>query len=125
MLRVLGIKGVRNPLASDGHQMDCAVSKIDNLLGMPKRERSVISGPNVASICTDGGVTKLNGRCHRAVTDRTSEAAISHALELLIPSRGWHPHFDSDIGIAGWSEGGRYATERWHIREDLTVGCGV
>src|ERR1700683_3487833 len=62
VLWILAIKRGRNPLANDGHQMNCAISEIDNLLRMSQRKRSVRGGSNVSGVGAGGGVPELDTR---------------------------------------------------------------
>src|SRR5271166_2115083 len=58
MLRILAIKGGSNLLADHSHQMNRAISKIDDLLRVSKGKGSIGGEPDMASIGTGGGVPK-------------------------------------------------------------------
>src|SRR5271165_1927799 len=76
MLRILAIKGGSNLLADHSHQMNRAISKIDDLLRVSKGKGSIGGEPDMASIGTGGGVPKRDAGSQRTVLDLPGKAAV-------------------------------------------------
>src|SRR5215472_2873317 len=97
--------------------MDSAISIIDELLGVVQRETG--AGAFMSRVGASRGESALNRRRECAGADRTRPAAVSDRFESPIPTRGWHPNFDFDVGVAGWLERRRDPA----IRRQIFVRC--
>ena len=104
-----------------GHVVLGSVRVVDELLGMPERERR--GGAGVSRVGGAGRVAAFHGARHRGVTDRPGPAAVADRLEFSVPSREGQPHFHFDVGIARRLQRRRDAAERRHALEAVRGGA--
>ena len=93
----------------DRHLVNRPVRVVHELLRMIHRERG--TGCRMPGIGARRGISLCEGCRHGAVGDGTGPASIADRLQLLIPVRHRHPHFDLDVGVAGRRQRCRYAAE--------------
>ena len=72
---------------------------VDNLLRVSKRPTRISS--SVTGVGRRGSVAPRHRCSQRGLSDNPREAAVANALELSIPARARHPHFESDVRISG------------------------
>src|ERR1700722_5534148 len=83
----LAVVRADDELGIDGHFMHRAVGPVDQLFRMAQRPAFVVAA-GVAGVGRRGGVTAIECRGQRAITDLADEAAIAGGLEFSIPARG-------------------------------------
>src|SRR5947208_640199 len=67
-------------------------------------EREDASAADVAGVRGAGGVAAREGGGHRGVADDSGPSAVADGLILAVPAGDGKPHFELDVGIAGWRE---------------------
>src|ERR1039457_6930160 len=97
----LPIKGRNDSLRFLGGFMNGSVAEIGDLFGVAQRPGCIGPAGLVSGVGGSRGVAAGYGSGHVGVVDHACEAAVADAFELPIPTRAWHPHLKTDVGISG------------------------
>src|SRR6186713_2728670 len=92
--RRAAVKGVDDRLGLDRHLVHGAVTEVDHLLWMPKRECG--GATDVTRVRAGGRVASQDGVRHGGIWNVARPTAIAHRLKLPVPPRCRKPHFDLD-----------------------------
>ena len=114
------------------------MTEIDDLLGMTERPCGFNRPAGMAGIGGRGGVALGHGCAQFFGFDLAREASVAEAKEASVPSRGWHPHLDGDVGVGcgrghgdDAAEGGQLLVEialvgpRERVRRSDEHACGI
>ena len=88
---------------------------------MPQGEAGAGDVALVAGVGGGGNIAAPEPLRERAISDVASPTAVAHSFVLAVPTGGWQPDFDLDIGVAGRFQGGCNAAELGEILEGGVV----
>ena len=107
-------------LCGHGHLVNRSMSEVHELLGMTGDEIGVAA--DVARVGPRCRVSRFHRGRQRRIRNRPAQPAVAGRLQLAIPSGLRQPDFDADVGVAGWRQFQRHATER---RQRLERRSGI
>src|SRR5262249_33320706 len=93
--------------------------EIDDFLGMVQRPACVLASGLMPGVSRCGSVVLTNCAGKPRIADRARESAIADSEQFSVPTGGWHPHLELDVGILRRTDCAHHAADGRQVSDRL------